>query len=145
MSWHNRGFRGIVWTHGVVLAFVGILVPLASQLLGSGELAYAMYARTEELRMDVFAIDRAGLRHRLPPTELAHGARQSLLPMVAGSEHWRTTPRIGDLRNTLRELAGHACTTQMAAGAQSVEIILEERAREGGPIRTTRAVAPCMP
>lgn len=145
MSWWNRSFGGIVRSHALALIAVGIVIPLASKVLGSGELAYAMYARTAEFRFDLFAVDAAGVRHRRPPTELARGARPSLLPMLVGSEHWRTTPRIGDLRDTLPILAAHACTTEMAAGARSVELILEERTREGGPVRTTRAAATCGP
>ena len=133
--------------HAVAVLAIGVIVPLGSHLLGSGELAYAMYAHASEYRLDVFAVNEAGLRRSIAPTELARGARASVIPLVAGADHWRTTPRVGDLRSTLPKLAERACVVTSASGARTVaiEIFLEERAREGEPTRTTRASATCPP
>jgi hypothetical protein len=134
-------------THAYVLIAIGIVVPAASHLLGSGALAYGMYAHAPEYRVDLFAIDpgEPRPRHRLAPSELARGVKPSLVSVLLGSDHWRTTPRISDLRSTLPELAQRACRTPMAAGAGSVEIVLEEREREGAPVRSTRVSASCPP
>jgi len=130
-------------THRILALVIGILVPLGSCVLGSGELSYGMYARTSEARLDVFAFDAAGARHRVAPSALAQGARASVVPLVAGADHWRSQPRLGELRNALPSLARHACTVEL--GAHSVEVVLEERGREGDAVRTTRALVECAP
>ena len=145
MGWWSRCLAGMTRTHAVAVLAIGVVVPLASHVLGSGELAYAMYARTSEYRLDVFAVNEGTLRHRVAPTELARGARASVIPLLAGADHWRTTPRVGDLRSTLPKLAEHACAVAAAPGTVAIEIVLEERAREGEPIRTSRATATCAP
>jgi hypothetical protein len=132
-------------THAVVAMAVGIVLPLGSHLLGSGELAYGMYARAEEYRLDVVALDDGSLRHRIAPTALTRGARASVVPLLAGADHWRSAPRIEDLRTTLPSLALHACEARTERLAVAIEVTLEERAREGGAIRTSRAVAVCSP
>lgn len=127
--------------HRILAVVIGLVVPLASWGLGSGQLSYRMYAHAPEYRLDVFAVSVAGARHRVAPSALAQGVKGSVVPLVAGADHWRTQPRIEDLRGTLSELARHGCAIERVSS--SVEIVLEERAREGDAVRTTRAVARC--
>ena len=141
----SRFLEEMTRAHIVAVLAIGLVVPLASHLLGSGELAYAMYAHAPEYRLDVFAVNEAGVRRPIPPTELARGARPSVIPLVAGADHFRTSPRPGDLKSTLPRLAEHACVVAAASGTVAIEIILEERAREGEQTRTTRAAATCAP
>jgi hypothetical protein len=128
-------------THAAVAIAVGVVLPLGSRVFGAGELSYGMYARAEEYRLDVFAVDDAGLRHRIAPTALTQGAKASVVPLLAGADHWRSAPRIEDLRSALPRLALHACDVE--TGSVAIEITLEERAREGSAIRTSRGVAAC--
>jgi hypothetical protein len=106
-----------------------------------------MYARAPEYRLDVFAVSASGARARMAPSALARGVTASVVPLLAGADHWRTQPRIEDLRSTLTELARHACALERASSSSSVEIeiVLDERAREGSAVRTTRAAARCEP
>lgn len=133
--------RAMTRTHRILAVLLGFVVPLGSWVLGSGELSYRMYAHASEYRLDVFAVDAAGARHRRAPSALARGARASVVPLVAGADHWRTQPRVEDLRGALPDLARHACGLEL--GSESVEVVLEERAREGSAVRTTRAAATC--
>jgi hypothetical protein len=127
--------------HRIAAFVIGLLVPLGSRVLGSGALSYGMYAHASEYRLDIVAIDEASARRPVAPTALARGARASVVPLVAGADHWRTQPRIDELRGALPTLAEHACSVERTS--RSVEVVLEERAREGAGIRTTRAVATC--
>lgn len=116
-------------------------------VFGSGELAYGMYAHADEYRLDVFARSAAGARRRIAPTDLTRGVRSSVLPLLAGADHWRLAPRLEELRAALPEGARHACDVERAlypaSPAIEIEMILQDRPREGEAIRTTRAVAAC--
>jgi hypothetical protein len=101
-----------------------------------------MYAHSDEYRLDVFARPRVGARRRIAPTDLTVGARPSIEPLLAGADHWRVAPRVEDLRAALPALARHACEVVAAA---EIEMVLEDRAREGAVPRTTRAFATCAP
>jgi hypothetical protein len=130
-------------THRIAALAVGVLLPLGSCVFGTGRLSYGMYAHAPEYRLDVFAVDSAGARHRVPPSALAQGARASVVPLLAGADHWRTQPGLDDLRSALPMVAEHGCASERTS--QSVEVVLEERAREGSPVRTTHARATCRP
>ena len=129
--------------HRILVLIIGGLLPLASWAFGDGALSYGMYAHASEYRLDAFALDAVGARHRIAPTALAEGARASVVPVVAGADRWRHQPRRDELRGALSGLAAHGCT--VARGARSIELVLEERAREGDAVRTTRVVVGCEP
>ena len=129
--------------HRILALVLGALVPFGSCVFGDGALSYGMYAHASEYRLDVFALDARGARHRVAPTALAQGARASVVPLVAGAEGWRHQPRRDELRGALPGLAAHGCAVER--GSRSLEMVLGERAREGDTIRTTRAVARCDP
>jgi hypothetical protein len=104
-----------------------------------------MYARAPEYRLEVLVIDHAHRARSMAPTELARGARPSVVTVVAGADHWRTAPGTTDLRVTLPRLAAHACGVTRASSPLLIELTLQERAENGAPIRTTRTTATCSP
>ena len=134
---------GMTTAHRLFAVLLGLAVPLGSWVFASGELSYRMYAHAAEYRLDVFGVNAAGQRRRMAPSGLARAARPSVIPLLAGADHWRTQPRIDDLGSALAELARHGCGVERAL--KSIEIVLEERAREGSTVRTTRAAATCAP
>ncbi len=139
----SRGLRTASRVRRAFLAVFGLAIPLGSRIFGDGTFAYGMYASAVETRLEVVAIDVAGNRHALSPAELARGARPSVVPMVAGSDHFRVVPGSEGLRAALPALARHACSAvETTPSVAVVELTLFER-RHGGELRETRARETC--
>jgi hypothetical protein len=113
-----RGFRLAV---GVLAC---VLLPAGSRLQGSGLLAWTMYSRTGEFRIDLVTLDSTGRAHTRNPTILASGADANTGALLAGSDHWREGASIYVIRAGLYDFAGYACRE---TGASSVVITLHER------------------
>jgi hypothetical protein len=104
-------------------------------------LAWTMYSRAGEFRIDLVAFDAVGRAHLRNPTVLAEGATLGAASLLAGSDHWRPGPSVANLRSHLDDLAAYACRE---LGASSVEITLHERTG-GRPERATTSRRPCSP
>jgi hypothetical protein len=104
-------------------------------------LAWTMYSRTAEFRVELVAFDAAGRAHLRNPTLLADGASGDVPSLLAGSDHWRQATSIASLRDHLGDLAAHACTELKAA---SVVITLHER-HGGHSEQATTCERQCAP
>lgn len=131
-------------THTMAALALGIALPGGSLIFGTGDFAYGMYADAAEIRLAVTAVAESGRRRPIAAAELVRGAAPSLVPYLAGAEQWRTRSRGADLRSALPSLVAHACEALRTRRPASVEIVLEERARGGGAVRSTRAEAMCV-
>jgi hypothetical protein len=125
----------------VVGAVVCFLLPAGSWVEGSGKLAWTMYSRLGEFRIDLVAFDADGRAHLRNPTVLAGGATLGAASLLAGSDHWRPGPSVAALRGHLDDLAAYACHE---LGAVSVEITLHERS-SGRSERATKSRRRCSP
>jgi hypothetical protein len=121
---------------------VAVLLPGVSRLAGSGELAWTMYSRADEFRIDFVTFDAAGTGHRRNPSALAQHAAPSAAMLLAGSEHWRVGPVLHPLRAHLDDLAAYGC--RETGASERVELVLHERT-SGGQTRETRADRVCSP
>jgi len=122
-------------------ALVCFVLPAGSLVQGSGMLAWTMYSRVGEFKVDLVAFDAAGRAHLRNPTVLAERATSGAASLLAGADHWRQGPSVAALRAHLDDLAAYACRE---LGAASVEITLRERAG-GRPERATTRRAVCSP
>ena len=129
----------------LVRSCVGVLaclvLPAASRLEGSATLAWTMYSRSGEFRIDLVTTDDAGRRRTRNPTLLAEHAPPAAASLLAGSDHWRPGASLATLRHHLDDLADAACRE---TAATSVELTLHERTSDGAERSTTsrRACAP---
>ncbi len=127
--------------HLLVAALVAVVLPGASWVDGSGFLAFRMYARAPSYRLTVTAWDPGAERRLIAPTALAARAGGILGHLLAGSDHWVTSPRTEFLADHLNDLGRIAC--QVARNAARVEIGIDRRATRDAPIETRRAVVAC--
>ncbi|MGO9838540.1 MAG: hypothetical protein ACLP1X_30530 [Polyangiaceae bacterium] len=123
----------------VVGAVVCFVLPAGSLVRGSGMLAWTMYSRAGEFRIDLVAFDSAGRAHIRNATVLADGATLGAAALLAGSDHWRQGPSVAALRWHLDDLAAYACRD---LNATSIEISLHER-MGNGPERVTSSHLVC--
>jgi hypothetical protein len=123
----------------VVGALVCFVLPAGSLIEGSGMLAWTMYSRAGEFRIDLVAFDSEGRAHLRNPTVLADGATLGAAALLAGSDHWRQGPSVAALRSHLDDLAAYACRE---LNAVSIEISLHERTGHG-PERATTSRLTC--
>ncbi|MBX3157662.1 MAG: hypothetical protein KF773_16945 [Deltaproteobacteria bacterium] len=119
---------------GVVVV---VLIPLGSWLDGSGQLAWTMFSRTGQYRVELVAEGRA-----LNPTAVAAVAAPGpTSAALAGADHfrhhdvWRAT-----LRRHLGEVARLAC--KLAPGAR-ITARLHERVRSDAEIETSEVMVQC--
>jgi len=118
------------------------IVPMISRLWGSGTLAWTMYARTGEFRLEIVGKERDGRYVYVAPTALASKVAPSIESMFAGSDHFRPYPSIALLRRHLDEVARLACDEGPFV---SVRVTLEQRDDESSPVRATSAESACSP
>lgn len=104
-------------------------------------LAWTMYSRTGEFRIDLVTFDAAGRAHVRNPTILAGGADPSAAALLAGSDHWRDGPSVYVLRSGLYDFAGYACRE---TSASSIVITLHERRGSDSEL-STRCERRCGP
>jgi len=111
--------------HAVIGLVAIVLLPAASWLDGSGQLAWTMFSRTGSFRLHVVAVDGAGRRRVIGPSDLAARASSLGRMRLAGSDHWRfhEVTRV-TLRRHVTDLAQLACDVTKA---RSVELTLHDR------------------
>ena len=130
------GLRGVHIATGIAL----FAVPLASRIFGSGTLAWTMYARTGEMRLEIVAQRTDGRYVYVAPTDLASKVAPSISSMFAGSDHFRPYPSVSLLRANLPTVARLACDEGPFV---RVKVTLEQRDDERSPVRSTSAESPC--
>jgi hypothetical protein len=116
--------------HLLVAMLVAVVLPAASWADGSGFLAFRMYARAPSYRLTVTAWDQASNPRPIVPTAMAARAGGTLSHLLAGSDHWVTSPRTDFLAAHLPELAPLACR-------------VARNAARDAPIEARRADAAC--
>jgi dienelactone hydrolase len=104
-------------------------------------LAWTMYSRIVEFRVDLVAFDGAGRAHLRNPSILADRMPADLASLLAGSDHWREAVSVGALRDHLGDLADYACRDLHAA---SVLVTIHER-RGGHYDQATACERRCAP
>jgi hypothetical protein len=131
------GSRSTQRLHLAVGVFVVLVLPLASWIDGSGQLAWTMFSRTGQYRLDLRADDVP-----VNPTELAAAAAPGSTAMaLAGSDHFRHHDVMrATMRRHLDDIAHLACRTRPAV---TVVASLQERLRTDEPIRTTTVTVRC--
>jgi hypothetical protein len=122
-------------------ALACVLLPAGSRIQGSGMLAWTMYSRTGEFRIDLVTFDATGRAHVRNPTILASGADPNTAALLAGSDHWRQGASVHVIRGGLYDFAGYACRE---TGASSVVITLHVR-RGSDSEQATRCERQCAP
>ncbi len=137
--WDNRRVNWSRATHAIVGSAL-FVVPIVSRVWGSGALAWTMYARTGEFRMEIVSQRTDGRYVYVAPTALASKVAPSIESMFAGSDHFRPYPSIALLREHLSEVARLACDE---GPFTRVRITLEQREDESSPVRATSAESSC--
>jgi hypothetical protein len=131
------------WTRlRAAIGLVAVLVlPGATRLFGSGEAAWSMFAERRLYKLRFLADQPDGRRVEVAPAEIGRALGGGSAQLFYGADHLRSSPRVTELARRLPDLARVAC--ELRPGAVRVEAILEEREREDGPAKTTRARAEC--
>lgn len=116
---------------------VVLLLPLASWIDGSGQLAWTMFSRTGRYRL-VMTADGAPLN----PTEVAASAAPGATAgVLAGADHFKHQDVArATLRRHLTDVAELAC--RQRPGAKLV-VRLEEQVRSDEPVRVTEIAMRC--
>ncbi len=124
-------------THLIATILVVIVLPLASWLDGSGQLAWTMFSRTGQFRLVIVA---DGVQ--INPTEIAAAAMPGPTGYaLAGSDQlkhhdvWRATAR-----RHLDDIAALACRLKRS---NQVTVRFEERVRRREPIRSREVRVTC--
>jgi hypothetical protein len=129
--------RSTARAHVVVGVVVVLLLPLASWLDGSGQLAWTMFSRTGRYRLELISDGKP-----VNPTELAaFAAPGPTSSALAGADHFRHHDVArATLRRHLRDIAGLACKTRPGT---TITARLHERVRSDAEIRTTEVTMSC--
>ena len=142
MSKRMRPARVLLSRHLIAGVCAIILLPALSWLDGSGQLAWTMFARTAQYRLEIVAVDEAGGRRLIGSSALADAAGNSpAAAQLSGAETWRThnIARVV-LRRHLLEVGRLACKV---SGAQSVDLTLWERDNVGAKSFSTKKHISC--
>ncbi len=127
----------LIRTHLIATIVAVIILPLASWLDGSGQLAWTMFSRTGQFRLVIIADGK-----QINPTEIAAAAMPGPTGnALAGSDQpkhhdvWRAT-----VRRHLDDIAGLVCRLKQS---EHVMVRLEERVRRREPMRTSELTVRC--
>lgn len=129
--------RSTYRVHVAVGILVVLLLPLASWLDGSGQLAWTMFSRTGRYRLELISDGKP-----LNPTEVAaFAAPGPTSSALAGADHFRHHDVArATLRRHLTDIASLACKLRPGT---TITARLHERVRTDAPIRTTEVMMPC--
>ncbi|HEX5059626.1 MAG TPA: hypothetical protein VFV99_09720 [Kofleriaceae bacterium] len=132
-----RGRIYLTRTHLVATIIVCVVLPLASWLDGSGQLAWTMFSRTGQFRLVIVADGT-----QMNPTEIAAAAMPGPTAIaLAGSDQLKHHDVMrATARRHLDDIADLAC--RLRPGAQ-LTVRLEERVRRSEPIRTSEVTRRC--
>jgi hypothetical protein len=116
---------------------VVVLLPLASWLDGSGQLAWTMFSRTGQYRLELTADGKP-----LNPSELAAAAAPGpTSSALAGADHFKHHDVArATLRRHLANIASLACKRKPGT---TVTARLQERVRTDAAIETTEVTLQC--
>lgn len=133
------GSRSIPRVHFAVGVIVVVLIPLASWLDGSGQLAWTMFSRTGQYRLELTANGKA-----LNPTEVAaFAAPGPTSTALAGADHFRHHDIArATLHRHLADVASLACKLKPGS---TIKARLHERVRTDAEIETTEVTMQCAP
>jgi hypothetical protein len=133
------GSRSISRVHVAVGFVVVLLLPLASWIDGSGQLAWTMFSRTGRYRLELVA-DGAPIN----PTELAaFAAPGPTSSALAGADHFKHHDVArATARRHLADIATLACKLRPGA---TITARLHELVRSTDPDRTTQVTIRCDP
>lgn len=125
--------------HLAVGVIVGLLVPLASWLDGSGQLAWTMFSRTGQYRLELTSNGKP-----LNPTEVAaFAAPGPTSSALSGADHFRHHDVArATLRRHLGAVARLACNVKRGT---TITARLHERVRTDATIETTQVTVQCAP
>ena len=123
--------------HRVVGVLAIVVLPLVSWLDGSGQLAWTMFSRTGQYRLELRADGTS-----LNPTELAAAAAPGPTSIaLSGADHFRHHDVVrATLRRHLADVAHLACRLRPGA---TIVAHLDERVRTTEPVRTTEVTLTC--
>ena len=128
--------------HLLALFFVAVGMPAGSLLIGSGELAWTMFSKSETYRLALTGVTRDGHRRPIDARALAPHVDANVAYFLPAPEEWRHEPMGVTFRTGLPYLSALACRL---GGFQRVEAVLEERAHLDAVPMATRANARCRP
>lgn len=126
--------------HAIVAAVVCLCIPAASRLLGSGQLGWTMFSRTEAYRLVISGVGPGNAKRPIAPTQLAATARGPVSRYLIGADTWRTIPAGPILRRHLPEVGMLACRTGQYT---TIEMELLMRANLDAPVESTKAHVDC--
>src|SRR5262245_40904831 len=127
--------------HVALALVVGLILPGASWLDGSGWLAWTMYSRSGSYRLTVYGRSRDSQdRIAIAPTAMSLRASGMVRTALGGADHWRFSPFGPTLRAYLPSLAELACEVE---DVSRVDLLLEEQATLDASIHRTRASVQC--
>lgn len=131
--------RSIHRVHLAVGVIVVLLLPLVSWLDGSGQLAWTMFSRTGQYRLELTSNGKP-----LNPTEVAaFAAPGPTSSALAGADHFRHHDVArATLRRHLTEIASLACKLKPGS---TIRARLHERVRTDAEIETTEVTMRCAP
>ena len=114
-----------------------VVLPIASWLDGSGQLAWTMFSRTGQYRLQIAADGEP-----INPTELAAAAAPGPTSIaLSGADHFRHHDVArATLRRHLDDVARLACRLR---GGVEVTVTLEERVHTDDPVRATTVTIAC--
>ena len=123
----------------MVGVIVVLLLPAASWLDGSGQLAWTMFSRTGRYRLELVSDGTP-----LNPTEVAaFAAPGPTSSALAGADHFKHHDVArATLRRHLTDVVSLACKLRPGT---TMTARLHERARSEAPIRTTEVTMQCAP
>ena len=131
--------RSTYRAHLAVGVVVVLLIPLASWLDGSGQLAWTMFSRTGEYRLELTANGKP-----VNPTEVAaFAAPGPTSSALAGADHFRHHDVArATLRRHLSDVAHLACKLRPGT---TINARLYERMRTDATTETTEVTVQCVP
>ncbi len=119
---------------------VALGLPGGSVVLGSGELAWTMFAKSETYRLALLGIARDGRETRIDPRSLSPLVGASVRYFLPAPDAWRHEPMAVTFRTGLPYFAALACRL---GSFERVEALLEERSDLDAAPLLTRAGVRC--
>jgi hypothetical protein len=123
------------------IAIVALVVPAASWLDGTGDLAWTMFSKSASYRLRVVAELEDGRYERVSSRRIGLAAGIDARRYLDRADHFTYAPVAPTLRSRLTEIARLGCA--LSPAARHVEALLEERPTLDSPIETHVASVPC--
>jgi hypothetical protein len=131
----SRHWRSI---HAAALLLVAVVLPGGSLVLGSGELAWTMFSKSETYRLTFTAVARDGSTTPIDPRALSPLLDATAAHFLPAPGQWRHDPMGVTFRTGLPHLTALACRL---GSYRRVEALLEERAHlDAAPVPTRASI-----